>query len=583
MTTLTPGSALGPYVIEDEIGRGGFATVYRADDARFGRPVAIKVLAAHLARDDEAVERFLAEARALRSVDDDSVVSVFDIAGTDDDRPFMVLQYADRGTLLERILNGWPATDAELGRIVSFLERALGALHALQMVHRDVKPSNVLITTANTPADGLSGLLHPDDRLVLGDLGLVKDLSSGSTVTRGSGSAAYAAPEQRAVVSRVDTRTDIYAASAVIAEAALGRTRRADESWDDMLQEIGNAGRPKVAAALEQGLSEDPADRPASIEDWSAAVRGAVGPGGALTSNRLARSDKPTSRWPMLAWVVGALALVAGAAAIVITARDAGVSSKGSREVAIVAAAPAPVTADNNASTVADAATATAVLEPTPAPEPTPQSGQAASAQPGITDGEACGDPDRGVAEGLAPSELMITDVSDTTMTVEWAAVDQAYSIFVDGSYFDNARKLSRQYVVEGLSPGINHDVVMTAHNVLPEEGAHVCAVTALEPTEELPVGVTMATQLVATAVTSTSAELAWVPAASGGRYTLYSGTLADGKKFPDIIGAGGAEPGSSSYVFTDLEEGATVVVGLRTISGENQSGLAWVEIDLSP
>lgn len=549
---LRPGTALGPYLIEDEIGRGGFATVYRAHDPRFGGPVAIKVLASHLSADAEAVERFLGEARALRSVDGESIVAVFDIAVTDNDQPYMVLQYADRGTLEDRLSRGIPATDGELRRVARFLTESLGILHDRAMVHRDVKPSNVLITEQPGSADVDGGLLLADERLVLGDLGLVKDLSSSPAVTRGSGSAAYAAPEQRAVVSRVDTRSDVYAATAVLAELAVGRVRRADESWEQLLEEVAEQRGVGLSTSLARGLSESPEDRPPDVVDLLAGVEHALDgrPGthlGAVGDNRQGLSTR-------VRLAVGALALVLVAGtAFMLTDRTERLNADGVR-----------------AETAAD-------TEQPPAEETEQVLGEQVTAAT-----EACGDPTRGVAEGRAPADVRISDVTDTTITVEWAPEDRPFSIFLDGRYFDNARKNSSQYVFEGLDPATLHDVVIIVHDGDPSgDGALVCATTSADPVDRVPEGLTMATDLVASSLTPTSATLSWTAASSGGRYTLYSGNLPEGKNFPTIVGAGGVPPDQTSFLFEDLERGARVVLGLRTVLGENQSGLAWIEVQL--
>lgn len=538
MSDLVPGAAIGPYVIEDEIGRGGFATVYRANDARFGGPVAIKVLADHLAADDEAVEGFVTEARALRSVDNDSVVTVYDISATDDGRPFMVLQHADRGTLEER-LRGRPAPDRELIALVRFLARALRALHDRQMVHRDVKPGNVLITS------GPGGV----ERFVLGDLGLVKDLSAGPAITRGGGSAAYAAPEQRSVVSRVDARTDLYAASAVVAEAAIGRTRRPDESWGDVVRAV-EANRPALAVELRRGLAEDPTRRPETAAAWQAALLAT------LDANADA-GDPPGRR--------------IGAAGAALAAIGVGV-------VAVVAWA-LWLGAGTDELPIDSAATSSAVTAATVPPATAPDE----------TDNPApCGEPDRGVVEGMAPAGLQVVDATDTTVTIEWESTNTPYSIFVGTSdlprpkYFDNAARDATQYVIEGLPTDDAVNIIVRSHDsVSDEDGAWICART-LAASGSTPVGLTMATDLVASDITASSVTLSWTPAATGGRYLLHTGHFEDGNEFPQVRVPDGANvaAGTTSYVFEDLSP-ETEVVGLRTVADGNQSGLAWIRVDL--
>jgi len=303
------GDSIGPFRIEEVIGRGGSGTVYRANDPRFGGMVAVKVLAEHLSFDSEAVEQFVREARALRKIEHESVVNVFDVASTDQGQPYMVLRLADRGTLLDR-LPAQAVHDGELERLIHFLTASLGALHKQDMVHRDVKPSNVLLSSVDEPRRRTDSgfLLRPDERFLLGDLGLVKDLTTGE-LTRGGGTHGYAAPEQQAVVSRVDRRVDVFGASALVAEVALGRLRKPTEDWGDLLDELDRAGRPNLAAALRVGLATDPDDRYPDMASWAAEVSEAdtehtIAAGSAL----LASSDRARRR--SLTWAVAVVAAI---------------------------------------------------------------------------------------------------------------------------------------------------------------------------------------------------------------------------------------------------------------------------------
>jgi serine/threonine-protein kinase len=137
-----PGDVLGPYRIEQLLGQGATGTVYRAARVSDGETVALKVLRAELARDPEYSHRFLHEARAAREVDHRHVVRVLD-AGTAGDRHFLAMAYVEGGSLSDRLAGG-PLPLPDLLRLAAEVGAALDALHARGVVHRDVKPSNIL-------------------------------------------------------------------------------------------------------------------------------------------------------------------------------------------------------------------------------------------------------------------------------------------------------------------------------------------------------------------------------------------------------------------------------------------------------
>lgn len=520
-----PGDDVGPFRIEQVVGRGGSATVYRANDPRFGGSVAVKILASHLARDGEAVEQFVREARALRRVDHDALLTVFDIASTDDGRPYMVLRYADRGALLDR-LPANPGRLHELKRLVEFLAASLGALHQQDLVHRDVKPSNVLIAT--TPEVNLRGelgsFLRRDERFLLGDLGLVKDLATGQ-VTRGAGSYGYAAPEQRAVVSRVDRQTDVFGASAVVTEAALGRVRRPDETWVQALLEL-HTQRPELAEVLQCGLADDPADRFVDITLWADALLTALGAHG------LAKASRPPTGMRTPRIVAMALATVAAIGLIGVVAWQAGVTGQGvqSDEVAGV--------------------TAAAVVTP-----------------------GACSEQSTGAAQ------FLVTDITDTSVTLEYEASSKVRSFFVNGRYLDSTRKQSSRYVIEQLSADEVYTIAFADSGEEVGAASRACITTLAQSPGRPPVGIVMPTNLEVIDAGATWATLEWLPPSTGGdAYTLYSGTLDEGKHFPDIVGESGKSIESTSHTFEELTPGETVVFAIRTVRGEDQSFLAWTE-----
>ncbi|MBB6565113.1 protein kinase domain-containing protein [Kribbella sandramycini] len=210
------------------LGSGGFATVWLAHDEQLDAEVAIKVLADNWGHDDSVRRRFLEEGRFLRRVESEHVVQVHDVGELEDGRPFLVLTYADRGTLADR-LKKEPLPLPVAVDVVVQVGRGLQALHRRGLLHRDVKPANVLFRS--TDDDG--------ERAVLSDLGLGKSLDEVSRITLPGGTPSYVAPEQ-ALGERLDQRADQYSLGAVAYAALTGRSPH-------QVDGLGAAGR--VAAA----------------------------------------------------------------------------------------------------------------------------------------------------------------------------------------------------------------------------------------------------------------------------------------------------------------------------------------------
>ncbi len=195
---------IGRYRVGTRAGTGGFAVVWLAQDDSLDTPIAIKVMAEHWADRMDLRERFLGEARMLRQASSTRVVQVFDIGELPDGRPYFVMEYADRGTLADRIGTG-PLPLAQALHLTAEVARGVAELHRAGIVHRDIKPSNVLIASAPGGAE----------RVLIADLGVAKDLAQGSGLTMSVGSAGYMAPEQAAPNRGVDVRADVYSVGAV--------------------------------------------------------------------------------------------------------------------------------------------------------------------------------------------------------------------------------------------------------------------------------------------------------------------------------------------------------------------------------
>jgi serine/threonine protein kinase len=236
------------------------ATVDLARDVELDRPVALKRLAENLARDEDLQRRFLREARLAARLAHPNVVRVFDV-GEDDGRPFIAMEYVEGETLAELVAQRAPLPAAEAARLGTQMCAGLAAAHAAGLVHRDVKPQNLLLST-----DGV---------LKLGDFGIAAGHDGTRLTLAGTvlGTAGYLAPEQ-ARGEEVTAAADIYAVGAVLYELLTGEPSRTAGSLAELGSEDG-FGPPDVAArvpsaprelvaAVNACLSARPEDRPPS-------------------------------------------------------------------------------------------------------------------------------------------------------------------------------------------------------------------------------------------------------------------------------------------------------------------------------
>lgn len=251
---------IGRYEVTERLGAGSFATVHRAHDLRLDDEVALKVLAENHAVNPDMLERFIGEGRALRRAHSPHVAAVHDIGELPHNQPYLVLELADRGTLGDRVetlrAQGWTAGRDDVLVVARSLAAALGAVHRAQLVHRDLSPWNLLLTsrpeaTAATGAVcGGGALIGEDERLLLADLGMCKDLARSSGMTVAAGTSGFRPPEQERH-GRVDARADIWAMSTLLAWLTKGA--RMPAAFD---------------RALSRGAAENPRRRPADVDAW---------------------------------------------------------------------------------------------------------------------------------------------------------------------------------------------------------------------------------------------------------------------------------------------------------------------------
>ncbi|KAA9150987.1 serine/threonine protein kinase [Microbacterium lushaniae] len=266
-----PGRVLGGrYRLEALIGRGGYASVYRAIDEHLERAVAVKVFTASTA-DGTDRARVASETRVLASLTHPSLVTLFD-ARLDEDPSYFVMELIDGPTLSERIADS-PLDPDTAASVAADLAEALHVIHARGIVHRDVKPSNVLLRPAPMPSQ--------PPRATLADFGIAYLIDSARVTATGTliGTAAYLSPEQ----ARGETPTaaaDVYALGLVLLESLTGRRAYAQATPHEAL--VARLVRsPEVPAALPHGwrvllsamTAMDPAHRPDAHAIQRAAVR----------------------------------------------------------------------------------------------------------------------------------------------------------------------------------------------------------------------------------------------------------------------------------------------------------------------
>jgi len=207
-TPLTETMVIPGYDILDELGHGGMAIVYLARHLETSRLVALKVMVPGLARDRTFTRRFLKEGRIIASLDDPRIVSIFD-SGVHQNQYFICMEYLPGGTLKRRIQQGLTLEDSLA--IIRTVAAGLDHAHERHLVHRDIKPQNILFRSSREP--------------VLTDFGIAKSLEGNTAITRSGqflGSPQYMSPEQAKGLS-VDTRSDIYSLGIVFYEMLTGR------------------------------------------------------------------------------------------------------------------------------------------------------------------------------------------------------------------------------------------------------------------------------------------------------------------------------------------------------------------------
>jgi serine/threonine-protein kinase len=364
LAVFAVGSRVGAYRLEEQVGAGGMAVVFRAVDERLGRLVALKILAPALAADESFRQRFIRESRAAAAVDDPHIIPVYE-AGEADGVLFIAMRYVPSGDVRTMMLRDGPLPPERAGAIISPMASALDAAHGAGLVHRDVKPANMLV-------DARPG--RPD-HVYLSDFGLSKGtLSSAGLTGTGQflGTVDYISPEQ-IEGKPVDGRADQYALACAAFELLTGVPpfRRDDamaviyaqmSAPPPLLTSLRPDLPPEADQVFARALAKARTDRYANCREFAGALRTAIG---------LARWDSGPGVVPVAAHPATQLARQAAPAVAPVHIPAAGATASG--------VIPAPGAADMPTGRVNIPAGAPPAGPSYPGPDP----GGSSQAQPG--------------------------------------------------------------------------------------------------------------------------------------------------------------------------------------------------------
>jgi streptogramin lyase len=343
---IKPGQTVGQYIIQDKLGEGGMGAVYKAEQPAIHRSVALKVLSANFANDPDALGRFKREVDIIAELEHPYILPVYDF-GQVDDNPFIVMRFMAGGTLFQHLRNR-SLSQAQLMHVLGQAAEALDYAHARGVIHRDLKPGNVLLDEAGNG--------------YLADFGLAKTLEGTRDLTAtGSilGTPAYMSPEQ-ARGEKLDHRSDIYSFAVMVYEALAGQLPFNARSGMEYIQKHLTEAPPSiltvaprlpraVGEVLRGAMAKDKNQRPARagemMANLEAALSGAQVPaaGRPVAASTVARpvparvgtvipSAVPQAApRPGNSWLLPAVALLAGGGLIVVILAAAAAVYFGSR------------------------------------------------------------------------------------------------------------------------------------------------------------------------------------------------------------------------------------------------------------
>ena len=323
---LTAGTKLGPYEIRNQIGAGGMGEVYRATDTRLGRTVAIKVLHEHLAERADVRERFEREAKAVSSLNHPHICTLHDV-GEQDGTHFLVMEYVEGATLQQRLEKGRLPLDQALEYAIQIAD-ALDKAHRQGVVHRDLKPGNIMVTKAGVKLLDFGLAKLKGDASAMSPMSQMPTQGTAPLTAEGTilGTLQYMAPEQLEG-KHADACTDIFAFGAVVYEMVTGKKAFEGESQASLIAAILGSqptpmstlqpmSPPALDRVVRKCLVKDPEDRWHSAHDLTDELKWIV-------DERLLKRDTDSGRVQELAAPGGHAGTIGGRQARIIHSWEA--------------------------------------------------------------------------------------------------------------------------------------------------------------------------------------------------------------------------------------------------------------------
>ena len=338
MEDLRSGSTFAGHLIEDRAGRGGMGVVYRATDLRLERRVALKLVKSELADDDAFATRFMRESRLAASIDHPNVIPIYQ-SGEEDGRLFLAMRFVDGTDLADVLERDRRLAPERAVRIVAQVAAALDAAHARGLVHRDVKPANILIERRGE-----------GEHVYLTDFGLTKHTASESRLTKTGalvGTVDYVAPEQ-VEGEDVDGRADVYALGCVAFQMLSGHVpfqkpnpmaKLFAHVHEDPPSLAGTGVPDELAAVVRRAMEKEPGRRFQSAGEFAHAAAAAIGVSLPSTAAGSGPVVMPRSRAPRRRRValVGALAAAAAVVAVALLLTGGGDEATEDESAAVTA------------------------------------------------------------------------------------------------------------------------------------------------------------------------------------------------------------------------------------------------------